>query len=338
MPFCKDCDQIRFETNLYDLQAKLYSQLVQEVLSRKCKQLYDSDSLELSASLLELNPEVYTVWNYRREALGETLDAGGDEAVKAAGKELELSQRALARNPKSYASWHHRRWVVEKRLVSLENERALVSKLLDIDNRNFHAWGYRGFIIYLMGIPENIELEYANIKISQNFSNYSAWHYKTALLPCAPDKDREALPFNSLEELLITNKKSPSLLSREQLDDEYNLVKQALYTEPADQSGWLYHRWLLSQSVHRYQNDSKEADYLLNIITKEQDMCKEILDLEPGAKWPLLTLTRLTEMAFELGKGKGKGKELYEKLMVVDPLRKGYYRDAAIGSTHIGLL
>lgn len=28
---------------------------------------------------------------------------------------------------------------------------------------------------------------------------------------------------------------------------EFELVTQALWTEPADQSGWLYHRWLVGQ-------------------------------------------------------------------------------------------
>jgi hypothetical protein len=31
---------------------------------------------------------------------------------------------------------------------------------------------------------------------------------------------------------------------------EFELVTQALWTDPADQSGWLYHRWLIGDGEH----------------------------------------------------------------------------------------
>ena len=46
-------------------QAQLYGKLAGEVLARRRQRRYDPESLELSARLLSLNPEVYTVWNYR---------------------------------------------------------------------------------------------------------------------------------------------------------------------------------------------------------------------------------------------------------------------------------
>jgi hypothetical protein len=30
---------------------------------------------------------------------------------------------------------------------------------------------------------------------------------------------------------------------------EFELVTQALWTDPADQSGWLYHRWLIADGM-----------------------------------------------------------------------------------------
>ena len=44
------------------------------MLARRAAARFDAESLGLAGKLLELHPEVYTVWNYRREALGPVGD------------------------------------------------------------------------------------------------------------------------------------------------------------------------------------------------------------------------------------------------------------------------
>ena len=352
-------------------QAKIYGHLTAEVLTRRAAHNFDNESLALAARLLELNPEVYTVWNFRREALATKLDAGGPEAVSLAAEELSLSEKSLGRNPKSYSAWHHRKWIVSKGLTSLEAELALVSKLLDIDERNFHAWGYRRFLVDLMGTPAERELSYAELKINQNFSNYSAWHYRTKLLPLVAtgggsrssdshnsSGDAKAADTN-LEDLMHTTgtSKAIQLLPKQVLDTEYELVKQAFYTEPADQSAWFFHRWLLAQSQVRYtaafayskeESEDREEDekqHLMGVLGKEKEMCEQILELEPDAKWPLLTLTRLQEMLDTLltveeqkdSAVKGDYKVQYGVLREIDPMRRGYYKDEEEGMAKVGL-
>lgn len=59
-------------------QAALFGQLSAEVLERRAARRYDAESLMLAGKLLELHPEVYTAWNYRREALQSVNDCRHD--------------------------------------------------------------------------------------------------------------------------------------------------------------------------------------------------------------------------------------------------------------------
>ena len=36
-------------------------------------------------------------------------------------------------------------------------------------------------------------------------------------------------------------------------------MEQATFTDPSDQSAWIYHRWLLSQSLERYQEAQRSG-------------------------------------------------------------------------------
>lgn len=57
----------------WDVQLALFSRLCNEVLARRAAKRYDEESLALASALLEQNPEVYTAWNFRREALQQAL-------------------------------------------------------------------------------------------------------------------------------------------------------------------------------------------------------------------------------------------------------------------------
>jgi len=389
---------------------------LEKVLTACSSKSFDPLHIELSSKLLELNPEVYTVWNFRRQALGPIVEAGGEDAVTTVAGELALTERALMKNPKSYSTWHHRRWAVSSGFCSLETELLLVEKLLEADDRNFHGWGYRQFIARKMGLPVERELAFTQKKIEQNFSNYSAWHYRTALLPALyslpgkQEKEEEELGGTSalpavaavvaekkgdkggeeeedmtkqhgfsiveqnkkLENQAIIEHGAPTSASAavpaEVLDQEFEFVKQAFYTEPEDQSGWFYHRWLLGCSVARYQKISKITKHsntssddgiesstleeesvsaaaarvaLINTLTTQAAMCKELLEIEPDAKWPLLTYTRLRQFLFDLDAAGGSDDsefdavEAYKRLEEMDSLRKGFYKDAAKGAAHI---
>ncbi|KAL0917324.1 hypothetical protein M5K25_012379 [Dendrobium thyrsiflorum] len=215
-------------SNLRDLQSQL--------LHNHHHRLYTKEAIAASSKLLEINPEILTVWNYRKLALQQNLkEATDSERMKSlVDDELRAVEIALRANPKSYGAWYHRKWVLSQGLaeVDFDREFRLLDQLLKVDSRNFHGWNYRRFVAKLKGLPEVEEVKFTMDMINTNFSNYSAWHSRSGVLS------------------RLLSKKAEGFAEREKiLTEEYELVSQALFTDPSDQSGWFYHLWLLDQTV-----------------------------------------------------------------------------------------
>ncbi|KAK0577649.1 hypothetical protein LWI29_036486 [Acer saccharum] len=199
--------------------------------------IYTKEAVELSAKLLEINPESYTAWNYRKLAVEHHLslthsDSNPESLNSIFQEELTVVENALRQNFKSYGAWYHRKWVLSKGHSSINHELRLLDKFQKADSRNFHAWNYRRFVAPLMNRSEEDELKYTEDMICDNFSNYSAWHNRSVLLSN-----------------LLKKKADGFLLKEKVLPEEYEFVHQALFTDPDDQSGWFYHLWLLDQTV-----------------------------------------------------------------------------------------
>ncbi|XP_012068032.2 geranylgeranyl transferase type-2 subunit alpha 1 isoform X2 [Jatropha curcas] len=212
--------------------------LQSQFLSNHHQKIYNKEAVELSAKLLEINPEFYTAWNYRKLALEHNLaqSVSDPNLVKSILDEELRVESALRQNFKSYGAWHHRKWVLSKGHSSIEKELRLLEKLQNADPRNFHAWSYRRFVAALMNRSEEDELECTQNLIDKNISNYSAWHNRSFLLSNLVKKNVQG--FTKKDEVLTR---------------EYELVREALFTDEDDQSGWFYHLWLLEQTVEAQQ-------------------------------------------------------------------------------------
>lgn len=220
--------------------------------------------LELTTTVLDVAPELYSIWNYRRRVLLTHLkdlqntkddkNANLKLIVELLVKELKYTQTLLKQYPKSYWLWNHRSWAMSgmNENAPWDRELLLVSKMLDMDARNFHGWDYRRYVVskimnlaknkklikdnenlLLLSINPRSELDYTSIKIKQNFSNYSAWHYRSRLLAT----------------ILFTEGKtaaSPLYLS------DLDWILEAISTLPSDQSPWLYLEFLLSDPPSSY--------------------------------------------------------------------------------------
>jgi geranylgeranyl transferase type-2 subunit alpha len=265
------------------------------------------------------------MWNFRREVLQNMCPVpaqGGDDALRESRRiacvaEFELTQQCLGLNPKSYPVWHHRQWVLEWGMCAWQwpVELKLTSKFLALDDRNFHCWTYRRFVVQIAGVATKKELDFTTSKIEANFSNYSAWHYRSKLLPSI-HAGADAHDFAAV------------------LRDELQLVRNAFFTAPDDSSAWFYHRWLLAQLKQHTGGPEGDAEYEA-ALRDELSMVTELLELEPECKWALAAAAFLEaqlEAAVPVAGGEGRAGllERLESLQAVDGMRTRYYKDLGI--------
>jgi geranylgeranyl transferase type-2 subunit alpha len=298
-----------------------YCKLVKKIQTRRNQGLKDLETLELTSKLLTVNPEVYTIWNYRKEIVLDLFDKATDLEQKTAlcRTELMITETALKKNVKSYVSWYHRKWIVDKGLVDLQDELALTTKFLALDSRNFHCWDYRRFIVQLANVDWRDEFKYTTRLINENFSNYSAWHYRSALIAKIEDS---------------------SIAS---IDSELDFVLSAFYTEPDDQSAWLYHRWLLAKICPELPLSSPKLDSPSSLtsrdisessrakLSQELERCRMLLMTEPNCKWAILAVAVIAPVLAKQGVDTGISHEeltqMFSRLKTLDPLRKSYYEE-----------
>lgn len=178
---------------------------------------FSLEVLQLTSKLLTQNPEYYTIWNHRRLILQhllsqESTDYPREEnaeyqwpraQIELISKDLGFLVPLLRRFPKCYWIWKYRIWLLEeasRRLPIIEShkfwqrELALVSKMLVMDNRNFHGWVYRRTIVSALeskfgkldttaNSTTEEEFAYTTRMTEMSLSNFSAWHNRSKLIP-----------------------------------------------------------------------------------------------------------------------------------------------------------
>lgn len=234
------------------LKVKAYKAAMTKIISKRQNLEYDDEMLSYTTPILQRNPDVSTLWNIRRECilskvkkLKEEETECTEENVEKVNKEddiqkvfeteIGLTEQCLLVNPKSYNIWHHRMWLLEQAPeANWQREVLLCNKYLKMDERNFHTWDYRRYVVDKAQVAKQDELDFCTEKIKVNFSNYSSWHHRSLLLPILHPYEGEARP------------KRP--MTEEKLKEELEMVLTAAFTDPNDSSAWFYQRWLLGYS------------------------------------------------------------------------------------------
>lgn len=156
-----------------------------------------------------------------------------------------------------------------------------------------HCWDYRRIIVARSKTTLENELNFSTSKITRNFSNYSSWHYRSELLPrIYPSTDGPTLlDQQKLAEGILLLIKSVRVFQTQSTflgdDEECNLVQNAVFTDPNDQSAWFYQRWLLFSGEEKQSTPSSS---LMSTLKNELESCQQLYDLEPNNKCRLLLL------------------------------------------------
>lgn len=331
--------------------------------------------LAVTAKLLTLHPDSYSLWNCRRESWMQELpmlNAGCDSSssdiepeerrrwYELIQTELDLTQAALERNPKAYGAWLHRKIVLQKQIQvvqsPLQRELNLTALLLKRDERNFHCWNYRRFVIGLLllqddsddaatgewklpgdqstirmgaqvvagtatGAPcsdappqdtsptttssTNIlqqELDFTFQKIRDNFSNFSALDYRSKLLRLIQPADGA-------------------------MNDDFaelDLVENAMFTEPDDQSAWWYQRFVLD---YYQNNNSLWKERLDQHVTNLRQLAADSME----SKWVWLGLHQALQAQDrinnnESNSSRAEQRAILQRLVELDPDRSERYK------------
>ncbi|KAI8587857.1 protein farnesyltransferase [Geranomyces variabilis] len=168
--------------------------------------------LELTATIIGLNPGHYTAWKYRQDtvlALSSNLHA-----------ELEFVENMAEENPKSYQIWHYRQAIVD-RLGDASREVSFVNRMLAIDSKNYHAWGYRQWVVKKYGFWDG-ELRDVDRLLEADVRNNSVWNQRFWVM-----------------------ENGPEAFSTEKMDQEIAYAAQRIAQAPRNESPWMYIRGIV---------------------------------------------------------------------------------------------
>ncbi|EGR44577.1 uncharacterized protein TRIREDRAFT_70040, partial [Trichoderma reesei QM6a] len=348
------------EQRLQDLEKiEKYRSLENQIRAQVAAGTYDLHLFDLTTKLLRQNPEYYTIWNVRRRCLlacrlsgaahKTTSDAQGETSETPEAKtqqtdgdvlqtEIAFTMPLLMEFPKCYWIWNFRQWLLAQAIQRLpvpvarkiwETELGLVSKMLNKDQRNFHAWGYRRLVVAKLESPEldgksmaEDEFAYTTKMIRQSLSNFSAWHNRSQLIP-----------------KVLEQRGADDRARAEFLTQELDLVRDALNVGPEDQSLWYYHQFLVSNIV----GDGKRPSITPNLTVDERvaylkheiEEIKDLLEDYDDIKWIYEALSDYTVALQRLQQSNSNSGDLQvwlSKLRALDPMRTGRWNDVQLAA------
>ncbi|XP_007605886.1 protein prenyltransferase alpha subunit repeat-containing protein 1 isoform X1 [Cricetulus griseus] len=238
------------------------------LLYRTRKQWLNKDELiDVTCTLLLLNPDFTTAWNVRKELiLSGTLSPI---------KDLHLGKLALTKFPKSPETWIHRRWVLQQLSqetslpssvakgnlgpVPEERTQRLIQEEMEVCSEaagrypsNYNAWSHR---IWVLQNVAKLDLkilldELSSTKhwASMHVSDHSGFHYRQFLLKSLISQtamDASVLQHNSLknepkDEEATATTEEPRINLTQLLEEEVEFCTDLINSYPGHETLWCH--------------------------------------------------------------------------------------------------
>jgi geranylgeranyl transferase type-2 subunit alpha len=207
----------------------------------------------------------------------------------------------LQRDERNFHCWNYRRFVVSLLLAGVDGSWTLRQEEDgDDDESQSVVMGAQVVVLPLLAETEtepasgaawkeilDQEWAFTSQKIRQNFSNFSAFHYRSKLLP---------------------------LIATADLAEEFSLLEDAVYTEPDDQTAWWYQAFLLDSCTEAHGKQIRQHLESLRELAEEVAECKWV------RLGMLACLNRLPDAATAAKVA------LWDELIEMDPDRAVRYR------------
>ncbi|XP_008585755.1 PREDICTED: protein prenyltransferase alpha subunit repeat-containing protein 1 [Galeopterus variegatus] len=253
------------------------------LLYRTRKQWLNRDELiDVTCTLLLLNPDFTTAWNVRKEL----ILAGTLNPIK----DLHLGKLALTKFPKSPETWIHRRWVLQQLIqeislpsfvmkgnlgtIPVERTQQLIQEEMEVCGEaagrypsNYNAWSHRIWVLQHMAkLDIKIlvdELSSTKHWASMHVSDHSGFHYRQFLLKSLISQtaiDSSALEQNPLksEPALVPPKDEVAAASTEKprinlphlLEEEIEFSTDLIDSYPGHETLWCHRRHVFYLQHH----------------------------------------------------------------------------------------
>ena len=159
--------------------------------------------------------------------------------------------------------------------TDLDAEFKLCDDFLKLDQRNFHCWNYRRHVASLYfadcGQEKMLQHEFSftSQKIQENFSNYSAFQWRSVYIQSLSVPITDMIPL------------------------ELTLVENAIYTEPDDQSAWWYLQFLCDWARKQVAQQVVGVEWYIELLERQVNLIEDLLTVEETSKWALVSLSEL---------------------------------------------